>query len=177
MRRELLTIDIRIALRRAGFTLATLVRMNGHSCRGFAQGLERSVLRRGSLEPCQLTRHGIDIVADATPSEAPRLYQHGAAAAERIQHAVAYSRQARNQARRRLWVHTCRVAVKGVDVGELRGFGRRDVEGVTQGFTLRGVARELDGAAQLAQRGTTTGDRGRGFHAAVLAGTPASGHQ
>jgi hypothetical protein len=30
--------------------------------------------------------------------------------------------------------------VKAVDVSEIRGFGRGDVERVTQGFAVRGVA-------------------------------------
>src|SRR5690606_23019130 len=128
----------------------------GHFCDALGGGHELlDLARRGAaaLQPRQLHGQGIQIGTERDTPQGARLHQHGATAAEWIEHARARLGQAFHQPARSDGMQTCRIAVKAVHVLHHALFVRRDVERAPDGalLVLR-AALERHRSADVAQR-------------------------
>jgi hypothetical protein len=96
------------------------------------------------LEPTELDRERIGVDPDRSPPQETRFHQHGAAAAERIEHGRVELAQRLHQPRRGIRVQPGRIAVKTVHVSERGRFARIDRERVRER-----TAQRLSGADDL----------------------------
>lgn len=155
-----------------GFALAPLLGDFGDAFGGMQELLQLALRRSATLQPGELDGQRIQIRTECHPAERTRFGDHGAAAAEGIEHARAGFRQTLDQTVRRHGMQPRRIAVKAVHVLHDRVLVGRDVERAPdRALFFFGPTLERDGTAHVAERAALAAAGLPGQWAALL-GSP-----